>query len=85
MDKIKLWDEGDESVAVKFLEMAHSSNIEKIGYDPHDNDIHVIFRGGGHYVYHDIPYELYEDFRDAKSKGSFHAKHIKGRFKFTKI
>ena len=59
-----------------------SSNLESIGYDPESEILEVEFKGGGIYRYHKVPSQIWDEFQQAKSKGShFHAK-IKNKFEF---
>lgn len=48
-----------------------SSGIDQIGYDEYEREVHVIFRSGRHYAYADVTVEVWEQFRNAASKGSF--------------
>lgn len=54
-----------------------SSNVDQIGYDEQEGEIHVIFKNGGHYIYSGVTYDIWEQFRDAPSKGQF----VNGEFK----
>lgn len=49
-----------------------SATVDQIAYDQEALELHVIFRSGGrHYVYSDVPEQVYRDFLDASSKGRF--------------
>lgn len=49
-----------------------SENVDQIGYDDDALEAHVIFKKGGrHYVYSNVPAEVYESFANSPSKGSF--------------
>ena len=61
-----------------------SSNIEAIGYDEGHKELHVRFKGGGHYVYEGVPIELHHQFLADESPGAFLAKNLKGQFKHRK-
>lgn len=61
-----------------------SSNIEAIGYDDTNRDLHVQFRTGTCYIYHGVPSEVYQSFLDAPSKGSFLNRELKAVYQFTK-
>lgn len=61
-----------------------SSNIEAIGYDDDHRELHVKFLGGGYYVYHDVPRDVFDSLMNAPSKGSFLNREIKNRYQFTK-
>lgn len=48
-----------------------SSNIDQIGYDETESEVHVIFKKSGYYVYSEVNPEVWESFRNADSKGVF--------------
>lgn len=48
-----------------------SSPIDQIGYDTDLREVHVIFKRGDHYVYLDCTEEVWEQFLNAASKGTF--------------
>ncbi len=54
-----------------------SSNVEAIGYDPEHSQLYVQFKGGDTYVISDVPQEIYDEFLNAPSKGSFYNRSIK--------
>lgn len=65
------------------IPVKNSSNVEAIGFQPHAGDkgtLTVKFKGGKDYTFKSVPLSVWEDFRDAESKGSYFAKHIKGKF-----
>ena len=61
-----------------------SFNIEAIGYDDDTQDLHVQFLSGGNYIYSDVPREVFDNLKNAPSKGSFLNREIKGVYQFTK-
>lgn len=62
-----------------------SSNIEGIGYDDDRQELHVWFLSGSYYIYSEVPRQIFDDFINAPSKGSFLNREVKGRrFQFTK-
>jgi hypothetical protein len=61
-----------------------SSNIEAIGYDDNTQELHVQFLSGGHYIYHDVPRQIFDDLMSAPSKGSFLNREVKSVYQFTK-
>ena len=61
-----------------------SSNIEAIGYDENNQELHVQFLSGGYYVYHDVPCEIFDGLVEAPSKGSYLNREIKGVFQYSK-
>ena len=48
-----------------------SSNVDQIGFDEAEKEVHVIFKKGDHYVYSDVSQDVWEAFRNSVSKGSF--------------
>jgi hypothetical protein len=61
-----------------------SSNIEAIGYDDDAQELHVQFLGGGYYIYHDVPRNIFDELMNASSKGSFLNREVKSVYRFTK-
>ena len=57
-----------------------SSNVEKIGYDKDAAELHVVFRGGNHYIYSGVPPQVHADFLNAESAGKHFIAHIKDRY-----
>jgi hypothetical protein len=70
-------------MAVRMVDV-ESSNIDKIGHDPEKNELHVHFRGGSQYIYHDVPAADHAAFMAADSKGKHHRTNIIGKYKYTK-
>lgn len=65
-----------------------SSNIVSHGYDPATKVMEVTFRGkngNSTYSYADVPQDVWERFKAASSKGSFHHENVKGRFSHSKV
>jgi hypothetical protein len=56
-----------------------SSNVDQIGFDEYAAEAHVIFKGGGHYIYSDVSVEIWEQFRDSPSKGAFVNREFKAK------
>jgi hypothetical protein len=63
----------------------NSSNVQTAGYDKENGNLHIKFGVGGHYVYHDVPEDVYQAFMMSSSKGSFLHANVKGNFEFTKL
>ncbi len=61
-----------------------SSNIEAIGYDEDTQELHVQFLSGGHYIYSDLPRDIFDQLMNAPSKGSFLNREVKNIYQFTK-
>lgn len=61
-----------------------SSNIESIEYDSKDKKMHVTFRGGRKYVYHDVPETEFLHCKECESVGSHFNSEISRKYRFTK-
>jgi len=62
-----------------------SSNIRSIGYDSESQTLEIEFHNGSVYSYFDVPESIYNALMSASSHGSFFHRHIKDRFRWTKI
>lgn len=62
-----------------------SSNLDWIAYDRDKEDLYIQFRSGGLYVYHDVPYNIFDGLRTAGSKGRYHNMKIKWKYKYEKL
>jgi hypothetical protein len=67
-----------------------SSQILAVGYDSELQVLEIEFKRkgdapGGVYQYFDVEPEQHQAFMQAESIGSHFGKHIRGKFKFTKI
>lgn len=62
-----------------------SSNIAGIGYDESSNTLQVWFNNGTSYQYFDVPERVFEEMKNAESKGKFLASHIKGSFRYSRV
>lgn len=63
----------------------HSSNIDSVGFDEDSEELHVIFKNGGHYVYEKVPPSIHSSMIAADSVGGFLFNNIKNNFKFRKL
>lgn len=61
-----------------------SSNLEQVGYDSEQMELHVVFKDGSHYVYESVPEHIYEQLLDASSKGSFLNREVKNVYQYQK-
>lgn len=59
------------------MHFVDSKSIEAIGYDEAVNELHVRFLRGATYVYPNFPMDIYEELRNADSKGSYFSKNIR--------
>ena len=63
-----------------------STSIEAIGYDPATRELHVRFlKSGETYVYYDVEYSEFEEFKGANSKGVFLNQYIRSRHNYAKL
>lgn len=61
-----------------------SANLDQVGYDNDEMELHVIFKDGSHYVYRNVPDGIYEELLNAPSKGSYLNREIKGAYEYEK-
>ncbi len=62
-----------------------STVIAKHHYDPQTETLRIIYISGKVYDYLKVPTEVYEEMKNAFSKGIFLNTRIKGFYKFRKI
>jgi len=60
-----------------------SSNIEAVRYL--NGELQVRFLNGSSYAYSDVPQDIYDEFVNAPSKGSYLNRMIKGVYSYQKI
>jgi len=65
---------------VPSMEPAQSGNIAKYGYVPETRTMVTEFKNGKVYEHTGVPKEIYDNFRNAESLGSYHAQNIRGRY-----
>ncbi|MCH8900576.1 MAG: KTSC domain-containing protein [Acidobacteria bacterium] len=61
-----------------------SSNLEQIGYDSDNMELHIIFKDSSLYVYLNVPVQIYEELQGAPSKGSYLNREVKGTYEYDK-
>jgi hypothetical protein len=57
-----------------------SSNIEAIGYDHENNDLHIKFIGGKTYIYEKVVLSVYDELMTAESVGKYFSAYIKNKY-----
>ncbi len=57
-----------------------SSAISSIGYDALTKKMKIKFKYGHAYSFCSVPEEIYKNFLNSSSKGTFYQKHIKDKF-----
>lgn len=55
-----------------------SKTIKSVGYDSHNQEMHVTFHNSGTYVYSDVPPEKHQALMNADSHGNHLHHNIKG-------
>ena len=60
-----------------------STVIRSIAYRPEARQLDVLFTTGRRYLFHDVPPEAAEAFRQARIKGRHFNSRIRGRYRFT--
>jgi hypothetical protein len=66
------------------MQWVDSSNIDQVGYQEDTMELHIAFKGGAQYVYHDVPAHIFDQLMDAPSKGSFLNREVRTVYNFTK-
>jgi len=62
-----------------------SSNLRSVGYDTSTWTLEIEFRKGRVYQYYDVPEDIYNQLVTASSKGTFHHRYIKNRYRYLKM
>lgn len=62
-----------------------STVVDSFYYDMDSLVLRVTFRSGAIYLYHDVPEDIYLEFKQAKSKGTYLNQFIKGNFEFERV
>lgn len=62
-----------------------SSNVAAIGYDEPSQTLEVEFMNGAIYQYYNVAQALYEQFKQAGSKGQFLAYQIKNSYPYSRV
>lgn len=73
---------------MRMLEIADSTNIEAVGYDPDAMRLHVKFRGGAEYVYRNVEDWMFGQLIAADSVGKYFSSTIKpnpDKFPFERV
>jgi hypothetical protein len=62
-----------------------STVIRSIAYRPETLELDVLFTTGRRYLFHDVPPEAAEAFREARIKGRHFNSRIRGRYLFSEV
>lgn len=58
-----------------------SSNIARLNYNPDNGILMIEFRSGKNYSYADVPYETFNQMKEAPSAGKFFNSNIKSVYR----
>ena len=68
------------------MHLVDSTNVEAIGYDKDTQQLHVRFlKSGATYVYYDVEEWVFDEFRQAESKGGYVHDHLKKVYDYAKL
>lgn len=70
--------------SMEWVESPESSNVVQFGYDRDGQILGVEFKTSGTYQYFDVPEHVFEQMRQASSKGKFISQHIKGSYRYAR-
>ena len=62
-----------------------STEIAIVGYDPATQLLEVAFKNGSVYHYAEVSQTVYDEMIQAKSVGTYFAKHVKTAYSYKKI
>jgi hypothetical protein len=54
-----------------------SAAVDRVDYDDSERVLHILYRGGERYLYHDVPLRKYRALLRSESIGAFVNLHIK--------
>jgi hypothetical protein len=69
---------------MEWIETPESSNVARIGYDETGQVLSVEFTSGITYNYYDVSPAVFEQMRNANSKGQFIAQNLKGVYRYAR-
>ena len=68
------------------MHFVDSTNIEAVGYDPENQELHVQFlKSGDTYVYYNVEEWIFQEFMQADSKGIYLNTNIKNCYQYGKL
>jgi hypothetical protein len=63
-----------------------SSNVDKVGYDEEKQELYVLFKTGGCYIYEMVTKDIHTGIMAADSVGRYvHKVLVKGKYKYRKV
>lgn len=70
---------------MKWVDSFESSTILRFGYDEDSKILTVEFKKSGSYKYFDVPQQVFEQMKQAASKGNFFTMHIKPGYRYARL
>jgi hypothetical protein len=66
------------------LHPVRSSHVDRVGYDADSQSMHVFFKDGSHYEYHNVPHLVFTRMLTHESPGKHFNEEIKGSYRKTR-
>lgn len=70
---------------MEWIDSFESSTISRFGYDEGSRTLTIEFKKSGSYNYFDVPGSVFEQMKQASSKGSFFSSHVKPSFRYARL
>jgi hypothetical protein len=70
---------------MNWVDTPESSSIARFGYDDTASILVVEFKKGYSYNYFDVPADVFEQMKNAGSKGQFLTDRIKGTYRYARV
>jgi hypothetical protein len=74
-----------KKTGMKKLPVNNSGWVSAFQYDTETEQLTVVLKSGGEYVYSDVDASTFDQLTIAPSKGQFYAKYIKGKFESLRL
>lgn len=65
--------------------IVNSSNLNAIDYNIESQTLTIEFHNGRTYIYYNVPQQVFEELRNAPSKGKYHHQYIKNNYQYKRI
>lgn len=69
---------------MNWIETPGSETIARFAYAKEEQVLAVEFKSGGRYEYYDVPEAVFDGMVSAPSKGQYHARNVKGIFRYAR-
>jgi len=77
-------DENLRGKTMNWINTPESSNITAFSYDEANKTLSVNFKSGATYSYYDISMQIFNEMKNAPSKGQFLAQNVKGIYRYAR-